>query len=178
MQRSHYIDDPERGLSRETSHPRFVELASEDFYYDYGDGFSPFGNDHGADTLFSLQEWYRDGGEDGKTAEFLTRLLNSWGFNLPKNLIYEEAVTIEEWLSKSEIHESYLEAECRARIATAFGQLKIAGRVDPDILEEGLAAIDCLLWFNERSQSRYPNWQSANKDHDRLVEMQAVLVKL
>lgn len=28
----HHFNDPEEGLSRQTSHPRFVALANEDFY--------------------------------------------------------------------------------------------------------------------------------------------------
>lgn len=54
-----YLDDPEEGLSRDTSPPRFVQLAADDFYYNGSDDFSPFGSDDAHDTLSALQDWYR-----------------------------------------------------------------------------------------------------------------------
>jgi uncharacterized protein YfeS len=178
MQPSHYFDDPETGLSRETSHPRFVELAPEDFYYDCVDDFSPFGSDDGNDTLSALEEWYRDGGDDGQVSTFLNELLEDWDFGLPGNLIRADAEAIEKWLAIDDMHENYLQAECRARVATAFGQLKITGRIAPDILDESLAAIRCQLWINERARTHYPKWEFADEAHASLVKMQAVLKRL
>jgi len=51
-----YLDDPEEGLSRDTSHPRFVQLAADDFYYNGSDDFSPFGSDDAHDALSALQD--------------------------------------------------------------------------------------------------------------------------
>jgi uncharacterized protein YfeS len=55
-----YFDDPDVGLARETSHPTFARIAAQDFYYDCGDDFSPFGSDDGSDTLAALEEWYQE----------------------------------------------------------------------------------------------------------------------
>ncbi|NLG56413.1 MAG: MolR family transcriptional regulator, partial [Rhodococcus sp.] len=52
-----YIDDPVRGLSPKTSHPRFAALAPSRFY-DEGDEFGPFGSDVGNDALRELEEWH------------------------------------------------------------------------------------------------------------------------
>jgi uncharacterized protein YfeS len=178
MTLSRYFDDPDVGLSRETSHPRFVELAPEDFYYDCCDDFSPFGNDDGADVLSDLQDWYRASPKNTKTKRFLKKLLTGWGLNAPENIIREDNPTVERWLSQANVHERYLHAECQARVATAFGQLKIVGQVDKDILEEGLTAIRRQLWLNERARTRSPNWPHADAQYERLVKMQDVLVKL
>lgn len=69
-----YFDDPEVGLARETSHPAFVRIATQDFYYDCGDDFSPFGNDDGSDTLAALEEWYQEqtGSKPAKALRFCT----------------------------------------------------------------------------------------------------------
>jgi len=43
---------------------------TEEFYYDCTDEFSPFGNDDGADTLSSLEEWYQENGNLKKPLKF------------------------------------------------------------------------------------------------------------
>ena len=71
-----YFDDPEEGLARNTSHPAFVRVAPQDFYYDCGDDFSPFGSDDGFDTLAALEDWYREGAHQSATGmDFLQGLL-------------------------------------------------------------------------------------------------------
>ncbi len=175
MQPPRYFDDPEVGPSRESSHPRYVELAPDEFYYDCCDAFSPFGSDDGHDTLSSLEEWYRDGGNDNQISKFLRDLLRSWGFGLPKNLIRADSKAVEKWLQKNDMNETYLKGECRARVATAFGQLKITGAAESDILDEGLAALRCQLWLNERSRTLHPSWRYAEEDRASLVKMTGVL---
>ncbi|MGJ7574628.1 MolR family transcriptional regulator [Variovorax sp. RB2P76] len=170
-----HFDDPEVGLARETSHPRFVTLATDDFYYDVGDDFSPFGSDDGNDTLSSLEDWYRNGGRNGKVTSFLKQILADWDFGVPKSMHRADADIREKWLAKDDMHESYLQSECRARVAAAFGQFKITGEVDPEMLDEALAAIACQLALNERARTRYPAWPHADENQARLNSMQAVL---
>ncbi|MFZ6643130.1 MolR family transcriptional regulator [Undibacterium sp. TC4M20W] len=179
MKTIYYFDDEEEGPARETSHPRFVELAPEDFYYDCTDDFSPFGSDDGYDTLAGLEEWYRDHGKKKPVVSaFLEELLDDWDFGLPDKLIRADAQVITEWLDEDKMHETYLHSECRARVATAFGQLKIAGQVDADILDEALAALRCQLWLNQRARIHYPQWQYADQELSRLTQMQSVLKQL
>jgi uncharacterized protein YfeS len=170
-----YYDDEEEGHTRETSHPNFIKLASEDFYYDSGDDFSPFGNDDGYDTLDALQEWYQDGGKDSKVMQFLKEFLADWEFGLPRNILRAESAVVEKWLAKDDMHERYLRAECCARIATAFGQLKITGAVILECQEEAMAAIERLLWMNQRARTVYPNWTHAEEELSKLVIMQSAL---
>jgi uncharacterized protein YfeS/predicted DNA-binding WGR domain protein len=173
-----YFDDEGEGLARATSHPNFVAIAPEDFYYDCADDFSPFGSDDGSDTLSSLQEWYRDGGKDAKVMSFLKQLLADWNFGLPKNVIRAEPAVIETWLSKDDMNETFFLSECRARVATAFGQLKIAGVIIPALHDEAVAALRCLLWMNERATTKYPDWQHGAADRTALVVMQSALSTL
>ena len=56
-----YFDDEEIGTDRKTSHPNFVEAFNDNFYYDCTDEEAPFGNDNGADTLYELEDYYRNG---------------------------------------------------------------------------------------------------------------------
>ena len=170
-----HFDDPEEGLARETSHPRFVQLAGEDFYYDQADDFSPFGNDDGSDTLAALEDWYRDEGGNGKVAGFLQEMLADWDFGVPASMHRADADVREKWLAEDDMHETYLQSECRARVATAFGQLKITGEVDPAMRDEALAAIACQLALNERARVRHPGWPHADENEARLTSMQAVL---
>jgi uncharacterized protein YfeS len=178
MPRLLYFDDLNEGISRQKSHPRFIELASADFYYDCTDDFSPFGNDDGHDVLFSLEDWYRDGGLDTKIVQFLNHLLADWDLGVPKDLLLTNPEAIESWLSEDRMNETFLLSECRARLATAFGQLKITGEVDPRIVIEGLDSISCQLYMNERARRIYPDWKYADDNYQRLVQMQEVLKSL
>jgi uncharacterized protein YfeS len=178
MPATYYFDDPEEGMSRETSHPRFLELATEDFYYDCCDDFSPFGNDDGADTLFCLQDWYQNGGQNSEGMQFLAEILSDWNLGVPCHLKPSNPDAAESWLSEGDMHENYLLSECHARVATAFGQLKITGNVDPQILNEGLSAISFQLWLNERARKIHPDWEYADENQSKLKNMQAVFLKL
>jgi uncharacterized protein YfeS len=170
-----YYDNVDEGLARQTSHPNFVKLAIEDFYYDCGDDFSPFGSDDGSDTLAALEDWYRDGGKDSKIMQFLKEFLADWEFGLPRNILREESAVVEKWLAKDDMHESYLRAECCARLATAFGQLKIAGVLVQECKEEAMAAIERLMWMNQRARIVYPNWTHADDELNKLVTMKSAL---
>jgi uncharacterized protein YfeS len=173
-----FFDDENEGLSRSTSHPNFVAVAPEDFYYDCADDFSPFGNDDGSDTLASLTEWYREGGHDAKIMRFLKGLLADWDFGLPRNIIRADHAVVETWLLGNEMNDTYLQSECRARVATAFGQLKIVGTVIPELLDEADASLTRLLWLNARAVTVYPAWAHGSADHTSLVTMQSALRKV
>ena len=138
-----YFDDPEIGLSRSTSHPAFVRVAAEDFYYDCGDDFSPFGNDDGSDTLAALEEWYQEqtGGKPAKTLRFLRQQLSDWDLPVPKDMLAHDDAAKAQWLANDDMNQSYLRSVCRAHVATAFAQLKIMGSIDPICTSR-----PCLPW--------------------------------
>ena len=128
MQSTYYFDDPDEGIARETSHPRFLELAREDFYYDCTDDFSPFGSDAGADTLSFLEEWYRNGGQEGEAIRFLNDVLAGWDLSVPEHLIRADPPERERWLSQENMHESHSWQEMAARPSA-----RISGSTPPVI---------------------------------------------
>ena len=136
-----YFDDPEEGLDRATSHPAFVQLAQDDFYFDQADDFSPFGSDDGFDTLAALDDWYREGAlQSAMGMDFLQGLLTSWDFPIPADMLTQSDAAKTKWLAQG-MNDSWMSSVCRARVATAFGQIKISGRVDAAVREQGLLAL-------------------------------------
>ena len=174
MAKRRYFDDINAGPSVLTSHPRFCELATESFYLDCTDDFSPFGSDDGADTLSSLEDWYRDGGRDAEVDDFLGDLMAEWEIEIPDLADASHAV-VAAWLDEDPAHEVHLHTLCRAYVATAFGQLKITGAIWPTILREALESLECQLWLNERAQTRNPSWPHAEEQRIKLKKMEALL---
>lgn len=172
-----YFDDPEVGLARETSHPVFVRIAAQDFYYDCGDEFSPFGNDDGSDTLASLEEWYQEqtGGKPDKTLRFLRQQLSDWDLPVPKDMLAHDDAAKAQWLTNDDMNQSYLRSVCRAHVATAFGQLKITGSIDTDLHKQALLALACQQWLNTVARSKYPDWEYADQESERLALMNTAL---
>lgn len=135
-----YFDDPEGvGPARETSHPAFVKIIREDFYYDCMDEFSPFGNDDGADTLFNLQDWYEEHGDFRDPVGFLHEHIGV-ALGLDTQHI---RLTDREQIIKIHGNEVFLfNTIDNVIIATAFGQYKIEGRLDPSLRELAGIALD------------------------------------
>lgn len=170
-----YLDDSEQGVARETSHPRFVALALDDFYYDVGDDFSPFGSDDGNDTLSALEDWYRESANDDGIVKFLEDFLAGWGLAVPWDRVRNDLDARKLWLSEDDMHEVYFRSDCRAIVATAFGQLKIVGHINADLLQRAMAAIADQLWMNAYARVKYPQWPYAEQEAERLQQMQSVL---
>ena len=177
MSDTRYFDDPDEGLSRDTSHPRFVALAADDFYYDEAYDFSPFGSDDGNDVLRDLESWYQEESGAGSVSDFVADVLQDWNFGVPVDMLRADATTRNAWLRQGEMHEPYLAAECRAWVAAAFGQLKITGQIDPPLHAQALAAIDCQLGLNEYARTRHPDWPHADEERTCLQKLRGALVQ-
>lgn len=172
-----YFDDSEVGLARETSHPAFVRIAGQDFYYDCGDDFSPFGNDDGSDTLAALEEWHQEQahGKPVKASRFLRQQLSDWDLPVPKDMLTRDDAARAQWLARDDMNQSYLRSVCRAHVATAFGQLKITGSIDADLQKQALLALACQQWLNTVARSKYPDWEYADQESERLALMNTAL---
>lgn len=172
-----YFDDPEEGLARSTSHPAFVQLAPQDFYYDCGDDFSPFGNDDGNDTLTALEAWYQEQPESKalKAMRFLRQQLSDWDLPVPGDMLTRDDAAKAKWLALDDMNHTYLQSVCRACVATAFGQIKITGEIDADVLKEARLALSCLQWLNTVARSQYPDWKYADQESEYFVLMKAAL---
>jgi uncharacterized protein YfeS len=135
-----YFDDAEgEGPSRETSHPNFVTTLTEEFYYDCTDEFSPFGNDDGADTLESLEEWYQENGDLKKPLKFLKELIEeNWGFETK----YMKLTDKEKILKINSEKEFMFDTIDHSIVATAFGQYKIEGTLGSDLKDLANLALE------------------------------------
>ena len=171
-----YFDDPEEGLARATSHPAFVQLAQADFYFDQADDFSPFGSDDGFDTLSALEDWFREGGQSGHVMAFLQQQLADWDLPIAADMLTRSEAAKTKWLAQG-MNDTWLASVCKARVATAFGQIKISGQLDAEVRAQGLLALDNQLFLNQRARRVYPDWAFANHEAERLQAMQAALTQ-
>ena len=171
----YYFDDPEEGLARETSHPFFVEHAKADFYYDLGDEFSPFGNDSGADTLFNLEDWYKERGANEKALKFLKRQITGWNFSTDYLFITEET-QIDAVVAETDSFNSEID---KAVLATVFGQFKIAGKCDKAMLPVATAAFKRQRYIAKKAAMReYNPWEYATEYMIRLDIMESDLTTM
>ncbi|WP_433676353.1 hypothetical protein [Microbacterium gorillae] len=171
-----YIDDPDEGLAPVTSHPRFVEVAPEEFY-DEANEFAPFGSDDGHDTLRSLEGWFEENGANSDPRTFLAELLEDWGFDLPPNIHEAAADELREWSAAEDMNEVLITSEARARVATALGTLKIVGTVSSEMLAEGRAGVRVLRILAEDT-TRYPDWPYRGEALRALADIATVLDRI
>lgn len=136
-----YFDVEDYGPHRKTSHPYFVQYLTDDFYYDCGDEEAPFGGDEGSDTLYELAQAFRKN-NNLDTLTFPQKLIcEYWGMDYLPPQADQTAESIEE-LCKQQETEVY--QSDRVIIATAFGSIKITGRLKPELQQLALLAIQRL----------------------------------
>lgn len=158
MKRDLYFDDPDTGIAKKTSHPNFVKRCRGELFYDCTDEWGPFGNDSGADTLASLEEWYR-APRPRSVMVFIKQQLAEWGFELPSLKETRES-TVRRWLTEDGLETQMVEVD-QALIAAAFGQLKITGAIDRDVLELARAAIKRQVIYTAYAKAAYVDWTHA-----------------
>lgn len=136
-----YIDTVEYGPHPMTSHPRFSEHFTDEFYYDCGDEEAPFGSDEGSDILHIIEDCLRK----KRTLDFSA---------FPKKIITEwqmEFIPINT-LTQDVLHEMSADFEKRMNIeqsdivtyATAFAQIKTTGKLNSDLKENALLSLKRL----------------------------------
>ena len=161
----YYFDDEEYGLNPLTSHPVFRKYFSNEIYYDCGDEEAPFGSDEGNDALYELQEAI----QKKKKINF---------FDFPRVLI--EKIWEMDYLS-SDIEQTDEELKAQAKLnfnglsgeqiilqsdqvilAVTFGQVKITGKIDKNLLELALKSLNRidrlnrLIWnWNKKEPTYY-----------------------
>lgn len=135
-----YFDDEEYGLNQKTSHPNFVQNFSDEIYFNCYDDETPFGNDAGADTFYDLQEYIRKNG-DTNIVNFPYKVVMSWGYQhyIPPS---KENIDDIELKNLLEFDTDFIIQLDRVIIATAFGQIKIMGKINPELKELALLALD------------------------------------
>ncbi|MDO1446588.1 hypothetical protein Q0590_10025 [Rhodocytophaga aerolata] len=136
-----YLDDPEIGPDPATSHPRFNELMKDEFYTDCLDEFSPFGNDDGADTLYNLEDWYRETKGKADIVAFMFDHIDGFGFKYACDGCVQ-SLDLEFINQLQQEDEFFIDCMDKAIIATVFGQLKIEGKIAPALKELGIIALE------------------------------------
>jgi uncharacterized protein YfeS len=172
---AYHFDDPDAGPAQGTSHPEFRRICKDKFFYDVTDEFAPFGSDAGADTLASLEDWYR-GKKPRKVAAFIDEMLEDWEMVLPDLAETREDV-IERWLADDTLSMTLPELD-GLLIAAAFGQMKITGNVDADVHELALAALAREEFATKYWRKRNPRWEHARAKAAAEKKIRAALVAM
>ena len=160
----YYFDDEEYGLSPLTSHPIFRKYFSNEIYYDCGDEEAPFGSDEGHDAFSELEESVRK----KKKINFL---------DFPR-VIIEEIWEMDYLTPDLEKIDEELKEQAKTKyngllgdqiilqsdqviLAVTFGQAKITGNIEKDLLELALKSINRidklnrLIWNWEKEEATY-----------------------
>ena len=161
-----YFDCDEYGPHPLTSHPIFREYFSNDLYYDCGDEEAPFGSDEGSDTLAFLQEQY------SPKLDFV---------NFPKKLIEkdwemtylepDDSQTDEQLKEQVNKEIDGLSGEQQVLmsdqiiLATAFGQIKMTGKLSKELLKLAYASLN--RW--ERLYRLVWDWTDENPPYNILA---------
>ena len=141
----YYFDDEDCGLNPLTSHPVFRKYFLDNFYYDCGDEEAPFGSDEGNDALYELQEVI----QKKKKINF---------FDFPRIIIEkiwemdyltpDLEKTDEELKSQAKLNfngllgEQIILQSDQVILAVTFGQAKITGKIDKNLLELALKSLN------------------------------------
>jgi uncharacterized protein YfeS len=138
-------------LAPENAHPYAQDIMKEDWYWDCGDDYSPFGNDTGADTLhFYSKSVASDTHIRGD--DFLNALLDSWGFDPHWELTDNESVK-----RVLETEPYGIDSGDDAAIAVAFAQLLLQGSVEIQSRDRALSSISRASLPIRLAQGGYPD---------------------
>jgi uncharacterized protein YfeS len=123
-------------LAPDHAHPKARLALTSAFFWNCSDDNTPFGNDNGADTFSFYREW-RPTHPSDPANDFLTALFQDWGVAASHwDVTAPEQVA--ELISEDEFSFTHRDDVI---IALAFGQIVVDGRVDADIKERALVAL-------------------------------------
>ena len=125
------------------AHPKAKELMKDEFLWNPIDGNSPFGNDDGADAVYRFYEW-RKNNKTVNTVNFIGELLLEWNYKT-YNFQQTDTLEIEKYTKSSDIGVRMFLGIDDAIIATGFGQLILEGKIDKELKELTLIAIERQL---------------------------------
>lgn len=115
-----------------TPHPRAVEIADYEFFWNDGDALTPFGSDEGHISLLEVKKWI-DSHPDSPMIECIRWIFSSWDVGIDN---YNDSIlenrNILRIIQDYDFDELILSLDI-VLIATGFGQLVIQGKIDEDI---------------------------------------------
>lgn len=156
-------------LSAKNAHPKAAALMKEEWWWDHGYDFAPFGNDDGSDAFYTFKDW-RENNKTAKSIKAVDYLHQGWGMSFDH--IHNDNETD---LPKIEKTNQFYRSVDRGIIGLAFGQLILEGAVAGDLKALGLKAIKRtnttfgMSGMSEENKTEY---------RKRLNEMERVLQSL
>jgi len=145
-----YIDDDVAGPHPLTSHPNFRAHFEHELYYDLGYWESPFGNGHGAEALWRLQNEMRKN-SSVDLYEFFHRMVSELceAYIPPDSLDAEGIRAVPTLPDDGTLMFQHIIDSDRVVIATALGQIKTTGETTPWLKELALRSMKRLLLLAE-----------------------------
>ena len=160
----YYFDDEDCGLNPLTSHPVFRKYFLDNFYYDCGDEEAPFGSDEGNDALYELQEVI----QKKKKINFfdfpriIIEKIWEMDYLTPDLEKTDEELKLQAKLSfNGLLGEQIILQSDQVILAVTFGQAKITGKIDKDLLELALKSLNRmdklnrLIWKWDKEEATY-----------------------
>lgn len=126
-----YVDDPEVGPNRLTTHPRFNAHFQDDYYLDCTDEYSPFGSDEGADVLVMFEDAIRK----DRNIDFLVG-----AYDIVSGWMERDVSSPDDWAT----YEYGFDCDV-AVMSSAFTSIKLTGHLDAALQEQGVSALDRLI---------------------------------
>lgn len=122
------------GIDRESAHPRAIELAPEDFFWNSYDELAPFGSDEGDMALAEFREWRAENKEESLLTclRWVIESLSDYDFEdfTPKLLDISRIKSELENDDFDDYQEHYVIDI--SVMATGFGQLVDEGKIDEE----------------------------------------------
>lgn len=164
------------GIDRDHAHPRALELAPEDFFWNCVDELGPFGSDEGDMALSEWREWR----QENPTAPALDCLI--WTIESVGEMDiedYNDSLLDERTLTAQLANEDFNDVQYiyildTSVIATGFGQLVDEGRIDLDSKPLIQRAIDRLTLWSGLTDAILPT-QYQEEYHAKLQVLARIL---
>ena len=160
----YYFYDEEYGLNPLTSHPTIRKYFSNEIYYYCGDEEAPFGSDEGNDALYELQEVI----QKKKKINFfdfpriIIEKIWEMDYLTPDLEKTDEELKLQAKLSfNGLLGEQIILQSDQVILAVTFGQAKITGRIDKNLLELALKSLNRidklnrLIWNWDKKEPTY-----------------------
>ncbi|MFN5982312.1 MAG: hypothetical protein ACK46Y_04030 [Fluviicola sp.] len=165
--------DDSYGIDKENAHPRAIELAPEDFFWDCVDELAPFGSDEGDTALAEYRDW-RDENPNKLTIECLKWTIESVGemdfYEYNSELL--SRTKIKEQIEDEDFDDHYYIFTLDVSvIATGFGQLVDEGTIDQQNKPIIQLAIDRQNIWAELSE----DWEYSKEYIEKLNVLSRVL---
>ncbi len=164
------------GIDREHAHPRALELAPEDFFWDCVDELGPFGSDEGDTALSEFREWRKEN-PTMPAVDCLVWTIESVGemeVEEYNDSLLSESKIAAQIADKDFDDVQYIYTLDTSVIATGFAQLVDEGRIDPDCKRFIQRAIERLTTWSKLTDSVMPTTH-VKEYHAKLQVLERIL---